>query len=202
MAVGGALISWHGDDNAVGGREVYPAASRPVQVPSPGRTGSGPASITPPWGVICSGEPGWVWEYVPGGVVWSGTCDGWVTFSYAFVAGAEPTLYVWREDSPLADARSAPWEASWPESEWANVRAVDACESSSGSHPDTYRLDAIHGGRMQIARAVWADFFAREYGWSWEQVVRDDAIHFRAARIIWERAGSWQPWPNCARGLY
>ena len=98
------LISLARDFSSSDGREVFPAASRPVQVPSPGRTGNGPASITPPWGVICSGEPGWVWEAVPGGVVWSGTCDGWVTYSYAFVAGAAPP--------PLAAATHPPVRGS------------------------------------------------------------------------------------------
>ena len=178
------LISLARDSSSSDGREVFPAASRPVQVPSPGRTGSG--------GVFCVGEPGWAWEAVPGGVLWSTICDGVVTQVMAFVPGEPP---------PLASS-AAPWEASWPESEWANVASVDACESRGGSYPDTYRLDAVHGGRMQIARAVWADFFAREYNIDWATIVTDDEVNFRAALIIWERAGSWQPWPNCARGLY
>lgn len=52
---------------------------------------------------------------------------------------------------------------------------------------------------MQISKNDWADFFMETEGWTWEQVVLDDEIQFRAARIIWERAGQvWSgPWPTC-----
>ena len=62
-----------------------------MQVPSPGRTGSG--------GVFCAGEPGWAWEAVPGGVLWSTICDGVVTQVVAFaawpvaIAGGEPATH-------------------------------------------------------------------------------------------------------------
>ena len=95
-----------------------------------------------------------------------------------------------------------PWRASWPPELWAAVEAIDRCESTSGQHPDTYRLDTVHGGRMQIARTVWAAYFEREHGWPWEQVVRDDETQFAAAYVIYQRAGSFRPWPHCARGYY
>ena len=188
--MGGALISWHGDDNAVGGREVYPAASR-LEAPEPGRTGSG--------GVYCAGQTGLAWEWIPGGVLSSVTCDGRVLYRWAFTPSPPGGL-----QTPLSEPVpvAAPWEASWPEEQWANVAAVDACESSSGAHPDTYRLDAVHGGRMQIARAVWAEWLLANYGWTWSEVVTNVQIQFAAAYIIWERAGSWAPWPYCARGMY
>lgn len=47
---------------------------------------------------------------------------------------------------------------------------------------------------MQINKATWADFFEREYGWPWAQVVLDDVTNFQAARIIYDRAGGWTPW--------
>lgn len=95
--------------------------------------------------------------------------------------------------------RFAPYVcAAWPEQP---LKAIDValCESGLGRHPDTFRLDAIHGGPFQIARSVWAPWFAAHYGWSWEQVVTDPAIHVRAARIIYDRAGGWAPWPVCGR---
>lgn len=103
------------------------------------------------------------------------------------------------KDAERAGAPNAPWQVSWPRELWAKVEAVEWCESTAGQHPDTYRLDLLHGGRLQIAYGTWADFFLREYGWTWEQVVRDDAIHFRAAHIIFVRAGGWSPWPFCGR---
>ena len=78
---------------------------------------------------------------------------------------------------------------------------VAQCESALGQHPDTYRLDTIHGGPFQLARSTWEPFFWRERGWTWEQLVRDVAIHVEAAWIIWQRAGRvWElPWPFCGR---
>ena len=47
----------------------------------------------------------------------------------------------------------------------------------------------------------WGAFFEQNYGWTWEEVVRDLDIHFRAARIVWERcggfAGPWRPSIGC-----
>ena len=142
-------------------------------------------------GVYCAGAPGLDWEWVDGGVLTYVTCGGVRVVSWAFTPSPPA------ERAPVA---SEPWEASWPEGQWENVRAVDACESSSGTHPDTYNTADVHGGRMQIARAVWADYFEREYGWPWEQVVRDDETNFAAAYVIYERAGGWGPWPWCGRG--
>ena len=198
LAVGGIV-------GASEGREVFPAASRPIQVPSPGRTGGGDCAaelMTPEreqecaprsiGGVYCAGQTGLAWDWVNGGVLTFLTCDGVRVVSWAFTPSPAAVA---------APVESEPWEASWPEGQWENVRAVDACESASGTHPDTYRTDLIHGGRLQIARGVWAEFFDREYGWSWEQVVRDDETNFAAAYVIWQRAGGWGPWPWCGWGL-
>ena len=145
------------DGTDMAAREVYPETMRP-HVPSPGRTGTG-GSVTPPFGVLCGGETTYVWSFLSGGVLWSIACDGWVTTHYAF----HP--FTATDGAPVASdgsgplRRGEPWEASWPEGQWENVRAVDACESSSGMHPDTYRTDLIHGGRMHPRRA-----FAGVYG--------------------------------------
>ena len=48
---------------------------------------------------------------------------------------------------------------------------------------------------MQINRATWEEFFLETEGWTWEQIVLDDAINFQAAYIIWDRGGrTWLPW--------
>ena len=204
VAAGGTMLMALRDDGAGAGREVFPAASRPIQVPSPGRTGGGDCAaelMTPEreqecaprsiGGVYCAGQTGLAWDWVSGGVLTYVTCDGVRVVAWAFTP------------SPAAVAAPVavePWEASWPPEQWANVRAVDACESASGTHPDTYNTADVHGGRMQIARGVWAEFFEREYGWSWEQVVTDDETNFAAAYVIYQRAGGWGPWPVCGRG--
>ena len=232
------IIALIGGADSTDGREVFPVASRPVEVPSPGRTGSGggagctntslpgglieircdePAALPcyrqVSWGlwlwgcdgvprpapepriggVYCAGAPGLDWEWVGGGVLSYVTCDGVRVRALAFTPSVA-------SDGSGPPRRVEPWDASWPAAQWENVRAVDACESSSGMHPDTYRTDLIHGGRMQIARGVWAEFFEREYGWSWEQIVTDDETNFAAAYVIYERAGGWGPWPVCGRG--
>jgi hypothetical protein len=89
----------------------------------------------------------------------------------------------------------------FPVSECANVERVAECESSSGRHPDTYRTDLLHGGLLQIAKGTWAGYFWEKYGWTWAEVVTDEAIHLAAAFEIWERAGRvWSgPWPYCSR---
>ena len=87
---------------------------------------------------------------------------------------------------------------AWPEQERESAYAVEGCESKHGQDPRTYDLDAAHGGVMQISKAIWADFFADEYGWTWEDIVLNDVLNHQAARIIWDQAnGSWQPW-DCA----
>ena len=56
-------------------------------------------------------------------------------------------------------------------------------------------MTAENGGRMQINKATWEDFFEREYGWTWAEIVLNDATNLQAARIIYDRAGgSWGPW--------
>lgn len=88
----------------------------------------------------------------------------------------------------------------WPAHECAALVAVEWCESRFGTHPDTYSLDAPNGGRLQINRATWEGFFLAHFGWTWEQIVLDDAINYAAAYVIWERAGgSWRPW-SCWQG--
>ena len=85
---------------------------------------------------------------------------------------------------------------------------VGLCESGLGRHPDTFRLDALHGGPFQIAYRWqpggpgidgWGEFFLANYGWTWEQVVTDPTIHVAAARVIYDRSGSWAPWPVCGK---
>lgn len=92
--------------------------------------------------------------------------------------------------------------ATWPEAA-DRALAVARCESGMGQHPRTFDLDASSGGPMQIERywtnpdgtvGGWGPYFERTYGWTWEQVVRDLPTHFRAARIIYERAGGFGPW--------
>jgi hypothetical protein len=73
------------------------------------------------------------------------------------------------------------------------VWAVDGCESGHGTDPRTYDLTAENGGRMQINKATWAGFFLETEGWTWEQIVLDDATNFWAACIIWQRNG-WSAW--------
>ena len=218
LAVVGLIIalSYYYRSDSTDGREAFPAASRPVEVPSPGRTGSGgnlqPIScIRGPWvgdvrfvrcdrpepsagGVYCAGAPGLDWEWVGGGVLTYVTCDGVRVRAWAWTPAPDPAPPVPRYET------AAPWVGVWPEELWPAVEAIDWCESRAGQHPDTYRLDLVHGGRMQIAHDVWAAYFEREFGWSWEMVVRDDAIHFQAAYVIYQRSGSFAPWPNCGRG--
>lgn len=88
--------------------------------------------------------------------------------------------------------------AAWPEQP---LKAIDVslCESGLGRHPNTFNLEAAHGGPFQIGKATWADWFLVNYGWTWEQVVMDPAIHVAAARIIYDRSSGWSPWPYCGR---
>ena len=88
--------------------------------------------------------------------------------------------------------------AAWPEQP---VKAINVglCESGLGRHPDTFRLEAVHGGPFQIARSVWEPWFLANFGWTWEQVVIDPSIHVWASRIIYDRSGGWSPWPFCGK---
>ena len=85
---------------------------------------------------------------------------------------------------------------------------VGLCESGLGRDPNTFLLHLRHGGPFQIAYRWqddgpgidgWAEFFAVNYGWTWEQVVTNPGIHVAAARVIYDRSGSWAPWPVCGR---
>ena len=105
VAAGGTMLMALRDDGAVAGREVFqfPAASRPYQVPSPGRTGSG--------GVYCAGQTGLDWEWVSGGVLTYVTCDGvrvrvWAfTLSVASSERADATMTA--EDTHSAIERAS-----------------------------------------------------------------------------------------------
>jgi hypothetical protein len=108
------------------------------------------------------------------------------------------------EVSETESAEPAPWppsaetvltlvQVTWPEDR-AVATWIVQCESKAGQHPDTYSLDAVNAGPMQINYYTWARYFEQVYGWSWEQVVTDIDIHFMAARHIYDRAGGWAPW--------
>lgn len=84
-------------------------------------------------------------------------------------------------------------QATWPHDPETAVRIL-VCESQAGDHPDTFSLEAENGGPMQLNRSTWEPYFAAMNGWTWEQLVTDEAIHFQAARIIYDRAGGWAPW--------
>jgi hypothetical protein len=47
---------------------------------------------------------------------------------------------------------------------------------------------------MQINKATWAEYFRREYGWTWDQVVLDVDIHLQAAREIFDITEDWTQW--------
>jgi hypothetical protein len=51
---------------------------------------------------------------------------------------------------------------------------------------------------MQIEKSVWAPYFAQARGWTWADVIGIGggglAVHFRAAREIYDRARGWSPW--------
>ena len=96
LAVGG-IVALTQDYGASEGREVFPAASRPIQVPSPGRTGGGDCAaelMTPEreqecaprsiGGVYCAGQTGLAWDWVNGGVLTFLTCDGVRVVAWAF----------------------------------------------------------------------------------------------------------------------
>jgi len=86
--------------------------------------------------------------------------------------------------------------ACWPAELWPAVAAVEQCESHGGEDPLTWDLNRSQSGRMQLDRATWEVYFL-ERGWTWEQVIFDQTIHFCAAWEVYQRSGGWGPWPNC-----
>ena len=100
----------------------------------------------------------------------------------------------------MATATPVPWALMryFPAAEWQTAWAVEGCESKHCTDPRTYDLSAPDGGCMQINRATWEGYFLREHGWTWEQIVFDDAINYQAAAVVWERWGrTWGPWRAC-----
>jgi len=94
----------------------------------------------------------------------------------------------------------ADWPAKWywPPETWDTLWAVEECESHHGTDPETYNLEAENGGRLQVNRDTWRDFFMETKGWTWEQIVLDDPTNYQAGYIIWERWGrTWGAW-SCA----
>ena len=105
----------------------------------------------------------------------------------------------WNAEGTLGEP-PGDWAAKWywPPEEWANLWAVEGCESSHGADPATYDLTRAQAGRLQIDRRSWEDYFMETEGWPWEDVVLNDAINYQAAYIVFQRAGeTWQPWPGC-----
>ena len=96
----------------------------------------------------------------------------------------------------LPDGLRAGEYPCWPAGLWPAVAAVEQCESHSGDDPLTWDVNRSQSGRMQLDRATWEPYFL-ERGWTWDQVIFDQAIHFCAAWEIYQRAGGWGPWPNC-----
>jgi len=84
-------------------------------------------------------------------------------------------------------------DCHWPESERANLYAVEGCESRHGQDAGTYDLSAENGGILQINRPTWEGYFLETCGWDWAQIVTDDTTNYRAACLIWERNG-WADW--------
>jgi len=82
---------------------------------------------------------------------------------------------------------------TWPEDPVRATRVL-YCESRAGQDPRTYDTEAANGGPYQLNRDVWAPFFQARFGWTWETVVKDVDVHMRAARIVYERGGGWDPW--------
>ena len=71
---------------------------------------------------------------------------------------------------------------------------ISLCESGGGLNPAAYDLDATNGGIAQLNKSVWQPFFARTEGWSWADIVLDDATNLRAALVIYERSSGFTPW--------
>lgn len=97
---------------------------------------------------------------------------------------------------PTLDSILAAAARAWPEQP-EKAQAVALCELGGWANPVAFDLAREHGGPMQIARTWWESFFFNNYGWAWEQIVFDLDVHFAAARIIYDRSGSWAPWPVC-----
>ncbi len=71
------------------------------------------------------------------------------------------------------------------------------CELGGYANPNAFYRTDVYGGPMQIHRASWETFFLLNYGWTWSQLVFELDVHFAAARVIYDRSGSWSPWPIC-----
>lgn len=63
------------------------------------------------------------------------------------------------------------------------------CESGLGTHPATHDVSRAHAGVFQLSRNDYAELFEREYGWSWYDVVTDDATNVAAAYVVYGRWG-------------
>jgi hypothetical protein len=125
-----------------------------------------------------------------------------VTVQYHTVGGLDYLAHTMPQPNPLAALADPVVErfGAWPAEEWINAYAVEGCESKHGQDPKTYLPGRANGGVMQLNRATWEDLFAREYGWSWSDIVNNDVLNHKAARIIWDRAGGlWTPW-DCYNG--
>jgi hypothetical protein len=58
-------------------------------------------------------------------------------------------------------------------------------------------LNAVHGGEMQLSKAVWEPYFLETRGWDWASVVNDPVRHYCAAYEVFQRSSGWGPWPGC-----
>jgi len=97
--------------------------------------------------------------------------------------------------APIGDGPGPSPCAPFPASECTRERQIANCESGNGTNPRAYDARAANAGRLQISRAVWKDYFERNYGVSWEQITFDDQTNRWAGWIVWQRAGdSWSAW--------
>lgn len=104
-----------------------------------------------------------------------------------------------RPESGVVDVASPPSQVMgcwpFPDSECETLWRVEGCESGHGTNLAAYNTEAENGGRLQINRASWKDYFWETYGWHWADIVQDDNLNRVAAYVIWQRAGnSWSPW--------
>jgi hypothetical protein len=67
------------------------------------------------------------------------------------------------------------------------------CESTNGQNPAAYDPNADNAGPMQINR-WWEPYFREHFGWSWHDLISNVHINLQAARVIYDDAGSWEPW--------
>ena len=81
----------------------------------------------------------------------------------------------------------------WP-NDTTRAKQIVLCESRAGMDPDAWNVNHPDGGPMQINRYAWADYFLKEYGWDWEQVVTDLNTNLAAAREIYDQSGGWHKW--------